>query len=484
MSDTQALLTKITALRQRLEQAQGLAREATSAAAALSSDDLAQLDALQRRAAAAAEHDALVDSTLRPLDAAAAAVEAALPVRLTARARHVLERGRELLTRLRGMGDLLEPGASSTPIDGEPPLARLYRQTVAMTDTTLRMVQALPAAPSAQLRMCEGLEAILESVAQRLAVLAGALARGRQEEARITRVAGLLAAVAAGQPIDLSALGALAAELVNEAQDSAPLRILHAPAEEPARFVACHSLTVAQIVARVVRYDPELRGGAPEAVLAALVHDAGMLRVPVEVLARAGPLADEQRRAVEAHTRIGPDLLRRLWPGATWLTEAAAGHHERMDGTGYPSGLRDVQLSPLTRLVAICDVYAALVAPRPHRPARDTRTALTDTLLLAEQGALDRLQTERLLQLSFYPVGAAVELADGSVGLVVATHVGRRELTSPARPVVALLVDAQGRPLPSPVHLDLAQCEGRSVVRSLSPQERCQLLGARYPEWA
>jgi hypothetical protein len=70
------------------------------------------------------------------------------------------------------------------------------------------------------------------------------------------------------------------------------------------------------------------------------------------------------------------------------------------------------------------------------------------------------------------------------VGVVVATHPGRHDLSTPARPVVALLTDGQGRPLPSPVHLDLAECESRSIVRSLPPAERRELLGGPYPEWA
>jgi HD-GYP domain-containing protein (c-di-GMP phosphodiesterase class II) len=207
-----------------------------------------------------------------------------------------------------------------------------------------------------------------------------------------------------------------------------------------------------------------------------------MLRVPAELLALPGPLDDAGRRAVEAHARAGADLVRRLVPEGAWLAEAAAAHHERLDGTGYPGGLRDVQVSSLARLLAVCDTYAALCCARPHRPARDTRTALTDTLLLAESGTLDKHHAERLLQLSFYPVGSAVELADGSAGVVVATHPGRRDLNTPARPVVALLTDSQGQPLPAPLHLDLAQCESRSIVRSLPDAERRELLGTHYPE--
>jgi hypothetical protein len=143
-----------------------------------------------------------------------------------------------------------------------------------------------------------------------------------------------------------------------------------------------------------------------------------------------------------------------------------------------------MHISSLARLLAVCDVYAALCCPRPYRAARETRTALTDTLLQAEQGLLDREHAERLLLLSFYPVGTAVELADGSLGLVVATHPSRRELNNAARPVVVLVTDTKGQPLASPRPVDLAQCPNRSIVRSLSAVERSSLLGLRFPEWA
>jgi hypothetical protein len=152
-------------------------------------------------------------------------------------------------------------------------------------------------------------------------------------------------------------------------------------------------------------------------------------------------------------------------------------------GSGYPAGVREAQLSPLARLLAVCDTYAALCVPRPHRPPQETRAALADTLLLAEQGQLDRHFAECLLQLSFYPVGSVVELADGSVAVVVATPGPRRDLNSPARPVVAVLVDGQGEPLALPRHLDLAQAEGPSVVRTLNAVERREALGGAFPEW-
>jgi HD-GYP domain-containing protein (c-di-GMP phosphodiesterase class II) len=207
-----------------------------------------------------------------------------------------------------------------------------------------------------------------------------------------------------------------------------------------------------------------------------------MLRVPVEILAHPGPLTVEQKQIVEDHARRGGELAAQLPGSPAWLVEAAGDHHERVDGTGYPAGKKEGSIAPLIRLLAVCDVYAAMAAPRPYRPARETRAALTDTLLLAEQGALDRYQAERLLLLSFYPVGSIVELADGTVGVVVVGPNRQHDLDSPARPVIALLTDSRGQPLPTPQHLDLSRGTGRNIVRSLSPAEQRHVLGKHHPE--
>lgn len=476
MTDTQTLVGTIAALRKRLEQAQGLAREATSAVGSLDAEDRASLESLRRQAAVVAEVDETVDASLRRLGEVPAAETQVYPDRLTARARRVLERGRELLGRLRALGENLSAEAD--------PLRRLYRDTSAMTEATVRMVQTFPDEASTQLRLSEGLEVILGVVGQRIATLGRAVGLRLQEEEKITTLSELLIAIASERISDIRNGMGLAECLMNEARDSSPLRFVHATPALPARFVACHSLTVGRVMARVARQDPDMRARPLEPILAALLHDVGMLHIPSEILAQTGPLNDVQRRTMEAHARLGAERLRQLWPDAPWLAEAAAGHHERMDGTGYPSGLRGTQVSSLTRLLAVCDVYAALCAPRPHRPARETRTALTDTLLMADAEALDRQHAERLLPLSFYPIGSVVEMADGAVGVVVATPLGKRDLSSPARPVVAVLTSPHGQPLASPLHVDLAQSEGRSIVRSLGAEERRNLLAASFPEWA
>ncbi len=480
MSGTQVLLSRIAALRQQLEQAQSPQAEPTSLQDTRAS--ASRLRQLEQHVTNGSRQTTLLDSTLRQMNAESSGPDSAvLPRQLTASARRLLEHGRKLLTQLRSLADTLD--ATLHPDgSGADPLAEYYRSTAAMADTTLRMVQAFPDAPSAQLRLCQGLEGILDVIDQRVATLTTVVDERRQEAAIVDKLADLLRGLHTGRLTDVQAFIALAELVQEDVERALPLRFLAAPATDSARFVACHSLTVASVVARVVRHDPEFRGKTLEPVLAALLHDVGMLSVPSSILVKAGRLEDDERRAVEMHTQVGAEIATRLLPGAAWLAEAVAGHHERLDGTGYPAGLRDTQVPSLARLLAVCDVYAALVSPRPHRRALDTRTALADTLLMAEQGSLDRHHAERLLQLSFYPVGSIVELADGAVGLVVATHAGLRDLNAPARPVVALLTTSRGELLPTVQHLDLAQCESRSITRTVPAQERQVLLGKRYPE--
>ncbi len=476
VQESQGLLEKITALRQRLEQARGLVDDAGAAAASLvPSEAEPWAQELAARVKAGGQVDTWLDTSLRRLTGLTAGE--ALPTQLTAGTRRLLERGRELLSRLRTLGDELDRLQSA---DTGTPLADWYRATVAMTDTALRTIGTFPNAPSVQRCLGEGIEVILQTVAQRVARLADAVqVRCRQRE-RVDTLADLLADLAAGRAVAVESVATLARVIVEEVADGAPLRLVEDGAERPERFVACHSLNVAQVMARVLRHDPEWPRRALDGLLAALVHDVGMLRVPAEILACPGRLDDGQRRLVEAHPWHGAEMASRLLPGKTWLTEAVAQHHERPDGTGYPGGLAEREIASLARLLAVCDVYAALCVARPHRPARDTRTALADTLLLAEEGALDRAHAERLLVLTFFPAGAVVELADGTVGVVAAPPTGT---APPDRPVLALLTDGQGQPLPLPRLLDLTRCDGHNVVRSLTPAERCAVLGAHYPEY-
>ncbi len=399
-----------------------------------------------------------------------------MPARLTWRTRRLLLRGRDLLDQLQTLANSMA-GAESQ--DG---VAAVYQQTLAMTELALRAVRTFPETAADQLRLCDGLEATLDAVVERWAGMKALLTRRQAETERIDNLAHWLSALVQGRPSRLQPFQDLATALVTEVQDTTPLRWLRSSSEQPERAAAAHAFNVAQVVVRLARHDDEWRGRVADAVLAALLMDAGMTAMPAELLNQAGPLTDDQRRLLESHVGLGAEGVKRLAPSEGWLVDAVLAHHERFDGTGYPSGAKGSAIPRLARLLAVCDTYAALACPRPQRAARTPRAALTETLLEAERGRLDTGMAELLLTLSFYPVGTGVELSDGQIGLVAATNPVGKDLDAPARPIVVLHLGADGQPLPWPVYVNLTQCRDRHIVRGLTAEESRALLGARHWE--
>ncbi len=110
--------------------------------------------------------------------------------------------------------------------------------------------------------------------------------------------------------------------------------------------------------------------------LGAVLRDVGKLRVPEYILQKPGPLDAEERAMVREHPVAGARMLAQAWEHSaasgsdlTLALTAVRSHHERLDGSGYPDGLSDSDVPLPARIVAIADVYAALTADRPYRPA-------------------------------------------------------------------------------------------------------------------
>lgn len=121
-----------------------------------------------------------------------------------------------------------------------------------------------------------------------------------------------------------------------------------------------------------------LRGGQlRELALAGILHDIGKLSVPHAILAKPGRLTDEEMDVVRGHPASGEELLAQLGHPER-VRRWVRGHHERLDGSGYPDGLAGSALDLETRILAVADVYDALVSPRAYRRAwvRDDALAL------------------------------------------------------------------------------------------------------------
>jgi putative two-component system response regulator len=132
------------------------------------------------------------------------------------------------------------------------------------------------------------------------------------------------------------------------------------------------------------------RMGLPERALDALyrggiIHDLGKIGVPDAILQKPGPLDADELRLMRMHPLIGESIVRPLRSGVP-LLPIIRHHHERIDGTGYPDGLKGRAIPHLARIVAVCDAYDALTSDRPYRRARSAGEAIE--ILVAGSGTL------------------------------------------------------------------------------------------------
>lgn len=107
------------------------------------------------------------------------------------------------------------------------------------------------------------------------------------------------------------------------------------------------------------------------------LHDVGNMNIPGEILSKPGRLSPVEMRMVQSHTRAGYEILKNVdfpWP----VAQVALQHHERMDGSGYPDGLKGEQILLDARVVAVADVVEAMASHRPYRPALGMDAALAE----------------------------------------------------------------------------------------------------------
>lgn len=121
---------------------------------------------------------------------------------------------------------------------------------------------------------------------------------------------------------------------------------------------------------------------AHEIAYAGMIHDVGKANVPDAILKKPGPLTPEERREIEKHTRWGDALLSENEEFRA-AREVARAHHERWDGTGYPDGLAGEDIPLAARIVAVCDVYDALISERPYKHAWPPADAIAEIRRMA-----------------------------------------------------------------------------------------------------
>ncbi len=211
--------------------------------------------------------------------------------------------------------------------------------------------------------------------------------------------------------------------------------------------------------------------------LAALFHDVGKSRVPIEVLNKEGPLSDDEWRIMQAHPWLGVLTLFGLRgygeiPYRAIIT--AYEHHMKIDLTGYPKTVRPRELSVYSKIVAVADAFDAATTRRTYQTTPLQPDQVLRELWENPRRGQDPVLVKALINLTgVYPVGTCVVLDTYEVGVV---HAANPDATQLHRPVVRVVLTAQGVKLEDGYLADMAETgpDGefrRAVIKVVNPDK-------------
>ena len=130
-----------------------------------------------------------------------------------------------------------------------------------------------------------------------------------------------------------------------------------------------------------------------------VLHDIGKIAVPGDILNKPGPLSAEEWIVMKTHPVAGYNICLPLKKNLGYALEVIRHHHEKLDGSGYPDGLKNEEISPAARIMAVVDIYDALVTDRPYREGMSLEKAVEILKQEAHDEKLDKKVVEHLIEI-------------------------------------------------------------------------------------
>jgi len=176
--------------------------------------------------------------------------------------------------------------------------------------------------------------------------------------------------------------------------------------------------TMAMIVSRQYGFNDEQ---VQQIGVSGLLHDIGKSKIPTEVLNKAQKLTDEEFALIKKHSLLGYEILKDKPELSNAVKMGVLQHHEKINGSGYPMGVTEEQIHIFAKIIAVTDIYDALVTERPYKKAFTPRNAVE--MIMAMTGELDLQVMQSFLEsVILYPVGTNVDLSNGEKARVVANN--------------------------------------------------------------
>jgi len=221
---------------------------------------------------------------------------------------------------------------------------------------------------------------------------------------------------------------------------------------EEAEALASHSVRVTLLSLKIgteMGYDNDRLA---DLATTAFLQDVGMYKMPEDVLDKSGTLSNQEFKEIQRHPEISADILSRSEGDYAWMADVVLQVHERADGSGYPSGLKQEEIHDYAYIIGLADMYSDMISDGPYGERIEQNRAVRDIIDSAQAAFPAKVVKAFLHQISFFPLGSYVKLNDRSVGRVTDTDPG-----FPLRPTVEIIYDSLGSKLQKPRIVDLSQ---------------------------
>jgi len=179
-----------------------------------------------------------------------------------------------------------------------------------------------------------------------------------------------------------------------------------------------HSVDVATIAMILAKQQGLSRKQIYEIGVAGLLHDIGKTKVPSDILNKPSRLDENEFEVMKQHSVFSYRMVKDKPEFNQEIALGVLQHHEKINGSGYPLGVLDNQISPYAKILSVADIYDALVTERPYKPAFSQRDAVE--MIMSMTGELDMTAMRSFLEsMILYPVGSIVDLSNGEKAKVV-----------------------------------------------------------------
>ncbi|MCL2915118.1 HD-GYP domain-containing protein [Shewanella corallii] len=273
----------------------------------------------------------------------------------------------------------------------------------------------------------------------------------------------VLSEVFDGKEVDAEPFGELADKMIESVmQDSDALKCVSALRNKDA-YLLEHSVNVSFLLVTFGRYlnlDKEM---LRHLSIGGILHDVGKTRVDNDILNKPGKLTPEEFEEMKMHQVHAITLLDGLTGLSQISKDVSFMHHEKLDGKGYPRGLKGDEIPLHGRMSCICDIYDALTANRCYKEAMSPAEACKILLKLTPFHLDQKLVYQFIRCIGVYPVGSLVELSDGRLGIVWDLE-GRDAL----HPVVKCFYSLKHKKFVDVKYVDVGRTE-LNINRGVSP---------------